>query len=427
MTGRFRKAFWIFVFFAAGLIHFGTAALRINAFQALDFSPYYAAALSTRMNMSPYPLSPELLAFLANTQNMPDKIPRFNSAPLWAWLLQPLSVLPFRTAAVWWLAILAVIAICCHILLVKIAGYGGWKVVLATLPITITFGPMFLSLTLGQNAAVLLLCALLMAEALRHHSRYLSILWIPLWIVAVAGKLFPVLWLGCPSYLKRPRTFFIALGICFAAFIGMAWLKPVANDAYWRHYIIGRAQEYGQQSPSMDDQSLSAFVGRIAKSRSFSIQGLIVHEMHTVTWKLPWEFSAQGIYRVSTAIVVLMGMWVLYSWIRSRNRSPDGELYSLILFILIFFPHMERYNHLLALPAMAWLWQRGTWCRNLTIAAYALFALSRLNHVWAVFLPSILASIASGFGLFGILILLAGVTYSFLMTPREAPLHTVRI
>jgi hypothetical protein len=416
---RFRKAFWAFLLLSAGVIHFGTAAVRINGFHSVDFSSYYAAASSIRLDISPYPFSPELLAFLAETQDMPEKVPLFNSPPLWAWLLQPLTVLPFPSAAALWLLILAGIVICCHILLAKNAGYGDWRIILATLPITVTFGPMFLNLTLGQNAAVILLSALIMGKAVRNRSRCFAALWIPSWIVAVAGKIFPVLWLACPPFLKRPRAFIIASGLCVAAFGGMAWLKPAVHDSYWKHFIINRAQLYGREGTGIDDQALSAYLNRIAKSGSFEFQGLAVHEKHRVIWDPPWEFSARSIHRVSAAVVALLGIWMLYSWIRSRNRDPEGELYSLILFTLIFFPHMQRYNHLLALPAMAWLWRRGSWGRNLTTGAYAVFALSRLNHAWAIYLPSTPASLASGFGLFGILMLFIGVTCSFLTPPRQ--------
>jgi hypothetical protein len=92
-----------------------------------------------------------------------------------------------------------------------------------------------------------------------------------------------------------------------------------------------------------------------------------------------------------------------------------------LLFTLIFFPHMERYNHLIALPALAWLWSRGIWGRKIAIMGYALFALSRLNHIWVSVLPSGLAAVATGFGLFAVLLLFSGVTYGFLMIPREEP------
>lgn len=416
---KFWKVFWTITLFAAGAVHFGTAAFRIQSFNYLDFSSYYVAATASRLDISPYPFSAELLASVAETHDFPDKLPQFNSPPLWAWLLQPLATLPLVSAAVLWLVILFAITICCHVLLIKIAGYKDWRIILFTLPITVTFGPVFLSLTLGQNAIVLLLCALIMGEFLRKRSRYFSVLWIPVWIVAVAGKIFPVLWLGCRPFITRPRRFLIASVFCLAAFLGAAWLKPAVNDSYWRHFIVHRTQKFTQKGVGIDDQAINAYFSRIGKSRKFVLRGINLQEKHKVIWNMPWEFSDRSIFLTSLTIVVLLGIWLLYSWIRSRNRSPDRELYSLILFTLVFFPHMQRYNHLLALPAMALLWQRGGWGRNLAIAAYALFALSRLNHVWAIYFPSTLASMASGFGLFGVLILFIGVTCSFLMLPRE--------
>jgi hypothetical protein len=88
---------------------------------------------------------------------------------------------------------------------------------------------------------------------------------------------------------------------------------------------------------------------------------------------------------------------------------------------------MQRYDHLLALPAMAWLWRRGGKGRNIAIIAYGLFALSRLNHLWAIYLPTILGSVASGFGLYGILLLFAGVTFSFLMSARPESVSVERV
>jgi len=419
----YSKWIWLCVLLAASVIHFGTAALRLNGFNALDFSSYYAAAASSSLDISPYPFSPEWIDFLVETKDLPERVPRFNSAPLWAWLLQPLAHLPFPYAAVLWLLILGVVVVFCHILLVRIAGYEDWKITAATLPITATFGPMFLNLTLGQNAAILLLCALIMGEALRTRSRFMKILWIPLWIVAVAGKIFPALWLGARPFLKRPRTLLAALGLFAMVFLAIAWLKPTVNKSYWQRYFIGRAQKYTSISAGIDDQSMRAYLDRITQSSRFGFHGIDVRERHRVTWKAPWELTDRAVFAATAALAVLMGIWLIYSWVRSRSRSPDGELYSLILFVLIFFPNIQRYNHVLALPAMAWLWQRGPWGRKLAIAGYALFALSRLNHAWAVYLPTTLAIPASGFGLFGVMLLFFGTTLSFLKSCGDKPLQ----
>ena len=39
--------------------------------------------------------------------------------------------------------------------------------------------------------------------------------------------------------------------------------------------------------------------------------------------------------------------------------QTKGLLYLLVLFSLLPIPHMERYNHVAVLPAMAWLWRWG--------------------------------------------------------------------
>jgi hypothetical protein len=419
----YSKWIWLSVLLAASAVHFGTAALRLNGFNALDFSSYYAAAASSRLDISPYPFSSEFLAFLEENKELPEKVPRFNSAPLWAWLLQPLAVLPFPSAMVLWLLILGAVVVFCHILLVRIAGYEDWKIAAVTLPLTATFGPMFLNLTLGQNAAILLLSALIMGEALRRRSRSYKVLWIPLWIVAVAGKLFPALWLGCRPYLKSPRTLFSALGLFLVAFLGIAWLKPVVNESYWQSYFVRRAQRYSSVSAGIDDQSFTAYLDRIAQRRRFSFHGIDASEKHRGTWNAPWDFSDRTIRIASITVAFLMGIWLLYSWIRAGNRSPDAELYSLVLFVLIFFPNIQRYNHVLALPAMAWLWQKGLWGRRLVIIAYTLFALSRLNHAWAAYFPPAAAMLASGFGLFGVMLLFFGITFIFLKPYRKTTLN----
>jgi hypothetical protein len=184
------------------------------------------------------------------------------------------------------------------------------------------------------------------------------------------------------------------------------------------------------KSLSKRHSSLKAFLDRISRPSRFSVSGLSIQKRQQVAWNLPWEFSSRAIGCVSAILVVLIGLWLLYSWLRSRGRAPDGVLYSLMLFTLLFFPNLQRYDHILALPAMPWLWHGSSRDRNLTIAAYALFALSRLNHLWATLLPSPFAPMASGFGLLAVLLLLAGVSYNLAgrkgqasTTPSHKPSH----
>lgn len=418
-----RRVFWAIVAICAAIVHLGTAILRMNSFfptvQALDFSSYYSAAWALRLGMSPYALSPELLDFLAKTESLTHTPPVCASSPLWVWLLQPMTTLAFPAAAAVWLLLSLMIAGFCHILLVNIAGYRGWKILLATLPLTLSFGPLFLNLTLGQNALVLLLCVLAMGEVLNGKGRGYRYLWIPVWILAAAAKIFPVLWVGALPFLKRWRMALTAAILCLIIFLGFALLKPDANRDYWQRYLVERAQQYSRGGTDIDDQSLKSFLDRIGRSSHFAVSGISVDERREAIWELPWEISPRFIYSATAVAAILIGLWLLYSWIRCRNRDPAVVLYSLMLFTLVFFPNIQRYNHLLALPAMAWLWNNGTYGRHLAIAAYALFALSRLNHIWAVLLPSPLAPIASGFGLFGIFVLMGGIMYFLHSTDRR--------
>ena len=414
--GLIGKYAWLWLVFFAGsaVIHVGTAILRLESFfpfpQALDFSSYYAAAWSVRLRISPYSWSESLLEFLSESQQLMNVPPVHNSPPLWAILLQPLTALLFPSAATLWLVILLIGAILCHFMMVRIAGYSDWKIMLATLPITLTFGPLFLNLTLGQNGIFLLLGALLLGEALQHKHRpiFLEILSVLAWIIAVAAKVYPLLWIGCLPFVKRWRLLFSVIVFGLLAFGVTAVLAPELTAEYWFTFLPSRTEHFITRV-SIDDQSLAGFLRRIGQSNQFSVPGLNVAERQEIFWQFSWELSSQSIHYISLIVQLLLGGWVLFSWIRSEHQAPDGFLYALVLFSLLLFPHMARYNHILALPAMAWLWRRGVGYRKLVISAYLLFGLSRLNHLWAITLPVPFGPIASGFGLFGVLVLIGGV------------------
>ena len=411
--------FWVGVFIAGAILHFGTAVLRLNSFfpspQALDFSSYYAGAWSLRWQLSPYNWSSELLAFLSETQQLNFNPPTHNSSPLWPLLLQPITLLNFPAAAILWLFILLLIVIVCHILLLKIAGYTSWKTILATLPITLTFGPLFLNLTLGQNGIFLLLSVLLTGIALERRERaFQAEIWtVLIWIIAVGAKVYPIIWIGNLPFLKRWRLLATSLILLLLVFATVFLFIPEVSADYWIEFLPGRTEGFAAQV-SIDDQSLSGFLSRIGQTNRYSFPGLTIEDKHDVIWQFPWDFSSQTIQFISISLLILLGGWLAFSWIRSKGNQPVGILFGLVLFSLLPLPHMARYNHILALPAMAWLWQEGSHFRKLVITAYLLFGLSRLNHLWAILLPSPLGPVASGFGLFGVFILLAGITYDMM-------------
>jgi len=407
---------WLTLIFGAAVINAGTAVLRLGSFfpfpQAVDFSGYYAAAWSTRMKISFYPWSEDLLKFLTGTQGLPWTPPLFTSTPLWAWLMQPATMFTFPFAASLWLLLELALAVYCHVLLVRIAGYRGWKVTALTLPVTLTFGPLFLSLTLGQNVICLLLSALLLGASLKSGSgpgRWFFAL--PVWVAAVAGKIFPALWAGSLILMRRWRTFAIAVALLIASFGVLAFFEPERNIHFWSRFVPNQTREFAAASIGIDDQSINAFLARVGTSHTFEVSGLNVRDKHQVTWTFPWNLSHRAIQAVSAALILVFAALLLFSWIRNNYRDAEGMLYALVLLSLLLFPHVERYNHALALPAMAWLWRLRPPYRNLTVIAYGMFGLSRLNHLW-VLLPSPLGPLASGFGLAGVLILFLGLAHS---------------
>jgi hypothetical protein len=405
---------WLAYFTGAASIHLGTALLRLNSFfpfpQSLDFSSYYAGAWSARLGLSPYPWPEELLKFLAQTQALAFTPPPHNSSPLWSWLLQPITLLPFPAAATLWLFCLLILVVGCHVMLMRMAGYHNWKIVALTLPMTLTFGPLFLNLTLGQSGIFLLLSVLLLGEILKKRSGYLAVAALVIWVVACGAKIYPVLWIGCFPLLKRWRTFITAGALCITAFGLVALLEPKTNADYWFHFLPNQTREFAG-GISVDDQSLNGFLSRVMTSNSYTLPGLDVQERQEVKWVLPWNFSAQSIRYFSLALILLLGTGIVFSWIRNNRQAPEGILYSGMLFSLLLFPHMERYNHILALPALFWLWKQKAPYRNLAIIVYGLFGLSRLNHLWAL-LPSPLGPLATGFGLLGVLALLGGISFA---------------
>jgi hypothetical protein len=102
----------------------------------------------------------------------------------------------------------------------------------------------------------------------------------------------------------------------------------------------------------------------------------------------------------------------------SRPSEAEGGFYLWVLYALLSFPHIERYNHALLLPAMAWIWGRHDGQRVVVLIAYCLAGLSRLNHLWAVLLPAPWGPLASGFGVAAVL-LLGGVLAASL-SPRPS-------
>jgi hypothetical protein len=398
--------FWASTFLGAFAIHFGTAILRLGSFfpspQALDFASYYAGAWALRWRVSPYEWSSELLDFLSTSQQLSFTPPAHNSTPLWAWVMQPFTYFSYPVGASLWILFLLGLTILSHIWLARLAGFEDKKVVWLTLPLTLTFGPLFLNLTLGQNGIILLFALLLMA---RNRGRSPSVIG---WVLASDAKIYPAVWAGALVLQKK----WWALGLHLAGLaVGLTLvsaLTPEASRVYWTEFLPGQASRFSTGA-NIDDQSLSAWLQRVGQSHSYSFPGLLTSQRVTADWQLPWEIPTLVLQGLTYLALFLLGGWLILRWYKVKPKKVDGILFGIALFSLLILPHMARYNHVIALPALAWLWVRGQRGQQYALAGYALFGLSRLNHLWAQVLPAPLGPLSTGFGLFGVVLLIVGI------------------
>ncbi|MCA9916487.1 MAG: DUF2029 domain-containing protein [Anaerolineales bacterium] len=406
--------FWCGIAGLGMIIHVGTAVLRLDSFwpqpQVVDFAAYYAGAWAIRRQAKSMLWSDDLLQFLRQNQHLTITPPILNSPPAWPWLLQPFTHLTFLPAAILWLCLLLLLTIYTHQLLVKIAGYGNnWKLMIITFPLTLTFGPLFLNLTLGQNGIFLLLSLATLGTALQFQTTSRNYLYaISLLVVAITAKLFPTIWLACLIVLRRWRLLLVASVLCLSVFGFIAISRPEINQEYWFDFLPGRNQQFSIEA-TVDDQSLNGFLTRIGREGTYKFPGLSVSDKHQVTWRYPWNFSAKAIQLTSYSLLFVLGLGLIFAWANNKGQDADAILYSLALFSVLLLAHMERYNHIIALPAMAWLWRQKK--RKIVLLAYSFFGLSRLTHLLAL-LPAPLGPVATGFGLLAILVLMLGMAHA---------------
>jgi hypothetical protein len=409
---RFLKQHW-YIAAPAGLgffVHLTTAILRIRTFfpypKLLDFSGFYAAALALRSGLSPYDLPSDWLQSIQITKSIPFRPPSIYNPPLWPWLLQPFTFVSFPVAAWLWLFLNLALLAWSALMLIRLAGYHGKRAMAIALILALTFGPAFLDLTLGQTSILLLASVLFIGYRLHRTTK--THLWQTGFVMGLAtsAKFFPLTWLGGGILLRRWR--FVILGTLITAgflVLGVA-LMPDANMDYWLHFLPQRITSASEQA-SMDDQSLSAWLDRIGRPHTYSVPGLNVSEQVLVTWSPPWSFDPRFLRWTGYALagVLALPVIVLLLQTTSAQAQVEGGIYLWVLYTLAIFPHIERYNHTLLLPAMAWLWRRGEWQKTTAAFAYLLVGLSRLNHFWIITLPTPWASLASGFGLYATVLL----------------------
>jgi alpha-1,2-mannosyltransferase len=413
LSWRCRKRNWfLIVLVGIGLmLHLGTAILRLNSFfpfpRAVDFSAFYAGAGAVREGISPYePSEAWLTAFVAR-QAMPSRPPRLYNPPFWPWILQPLTALAYPTAAwVWTLGNLLVLVWISR-RLTRIAGYSSWKVTAAILPLVITFGPVFLDLSIGQTSVCLLALSLVVGRDVAHRESFRSDLRGGLAAgIAVGIKLFPLAWFGGLVLTRRLRLLLTgALATLLILSLGFL-VMPEANRQYWFDSLPQRLTSAAGRG-SIDDQALLAWLDRLLRPQTYRVPGLRVHERQEVVWQPPWSVSPATIRWIGYGLAAVLALPVAYLIIKTPSALLEGSFYLWILYLTTVFPHMERYNHALLLPALAWLWAAKQY--PVVVWGYLLVGLSRLNHLWIILLPSPWGPLASGFGLYAVILLGIGM------------------
>lgn len=392
-------------------IHVTTACLRLGTFVPSpampDFAGVYTAAWALRHNVyvsQKWP--PELLQTLRVERGLVGEPTAVLSPPIWAWLLQPLTAFSFPTAAWIWLLLLVLMVAWSAVTLAQLAGCRGWKQMLAVTLLVLTFGPVMLGMTLGQTGPVLLCAALAIGTALRRdrgHARAAAF-----WAFAVAAKLFPAAWLAALPLTRRWRLLgaFIVTGLLAAILV--ATFTPTSTRSYV-HRMPGITANLFTDKLGLDDQSLGAWVQRVGRPHRFLVHGVFLDKQRELRWALPWSIAPARLRAFGILLVGALAVVILFVILGTGVREPEGAFYLWVLYTLLAVPHMERYDHVLLLPAMAWLWPRGPHQRTLVLGSYVLAAFSRLNHLWAGFLPGLLAALASGFGTCAALLLGYGI------------------
>lgn len=404
---QFPKFIWVLAL--AGLVlNAGTAILRLNNFfpvpRLIDFGAFYASSWALRRGLSPYALSPAFVQEVMAHTAMPLAPPPIYNPPVWPILTYPFTFLAYPAAAFVWVAVnLAMLAVVTT-MLADIAALRGWKARAVAYAVVVTFGPVFLDLSIGQNSTFLLLMATVAGWSLRRTLRHGEAIAAIAVALAAGAKLFPLFWAGAFLLLRRARLFVLTL-LMTAALTMMAVLLFPAESLDYLTVQLPTRLTASVATVSINDQTLNAWLMRIFRPQVFAVQGVSAFEMAEVAWTPVIRLSEQAINLVSyTALLVITGVAAIVIW-RHGRPFPDAALFLWVLVGLLAFPHMERYNHALLLPAMAWLWSRGAPGASMAVTAYFLSGMARLTHFWAVALPDALAAVFSGFGVMAALLL----------------------
>lgn len=408
----------------AGLVlHMGTALLRLGVFfpypRLQDFANFYVAAWSFRTGYPPHAFAPALLGWLRVHAQLTFDVSPAYATPVFLWAMQPFTWFIFPVSAWIWLILNGLLLFGCSRMLATLAGHTDWRTVVLIFLLAATYGPVFLTFTLGQNSLLILAALLVVGWVLRVRPKGGPWFAAGVLTVATVCKLYPLAWLAAFVPLRRWKALAVsAVGIMLVCALGFI-VAPQANRTYWTSFLPGTTAALAEQA-SVEDQSVLAWLDHLGRPREFMVPGLLLKEPVYVAWSPPWAFDPWALRAAGAlllaALAVLPVLWLFR--LGSREAPPavctEGVWYLWVLFVLTTFPHVDRYNHVLLLPTMAWLW--GQKRREAVLAAYLLVGLSRLTHLWVMFLPAPWGPLAASASLYALLLLGAAVV-RLLMRP----------
>lgn len=415
-----RLAPWVWPFALIALaIHGGTALLRLDTFFPkpflIDFGSFFAGAWAVRLGKATFDWDPLFLAWVRDHIGPNFLYPL--GFPLWLWLLQPLTYLPYWVAAWLWLGGHLLLLAWCTNEMCRWAHIDGWLGRVVAYGLVVTFGSVMLTLTIGQTSILVLALALWIARNLDRETMQPSVgrrTWIDpieilLWTIAVSSKIFPLLWIPGLFLMQAWRAFWrslIAIGVMIMLHI---LLLPERTWRYIVEFLPQRSEELTK--PALNDQSLIAWLMRMTQPGGAYVPGLRADQVDTVQWTPPWQVAPEIVLGMAVLILLASGLALAYFIWQRRHGDRVALFIMWVTFSLLIMPHTERYNHTLLLPAMFWLWGRGGRARAVAVLAYFLAALARLTHLWAQLLPAPWSPLVMGSGLFAVCLLVIGMVW----------------
>lgn len=409
--GRSLNRYWRLLLLVALLIHAGTAILRLSTFlpypRLIDYSAFYVASNELHAGRLPYNVADETYEQHRLQNNLLFETPPIYNPPFFPWILQPFARLPFPVSATIWLAAMTLLLLTsCRYLSdladMPVDSFSRWKL----FAVLITFGPVFLDLTLGQTSTLLLFLMLVCGRSIKTGKPITAGICVG---VAAGIKLVPAAWAIGLFLTRQWRAGTVAL-LTTGVLLAFPFAKSSNLKSYLSEQVLGRASQ-SANSPALDDQSLFAFTHRFVRPQSHQVPGLDPDKFQPVAWNPIVILRSKYHVALCGGALIVLGAWSCWRLGHvSLSTTAEGGFYAWCVLLLIAIPHTARYNHALLLPAMFFLWGRGRKPQKIVILIYLLIGLARLNHLWALTMPPFLVPLALGFGLAGAVLTFVGTT-----------------